>query len=251
MAFVAAPCDATEISAYDMRGCDTVVCLAGGGASAGNLPSASAALRDNALSAEHVAAIATEAGVSRLLLASSIYVYGLASYPHRESDPCAPDTLYGALKVAAEATWRERGGACLRLSHVYGAGDGVEARDGVTERLARCAASGRPFTVCGDGSQTVDFVHVDDACSAIVRTLEAPEIPLVMNIGGTVLSIGDLVHAFQTVAPGLRVERGVDMAHPERCLDATLAASVIGWSPSTPLDAAVVALVKRFTGESP
>lgn len=245
-AHVAAPCNATEISPYDMVGRDAVVCLTGGGASAGDLPSASAALRDNALSAAHVAAVATEAGVPRLLLASSIYVYGATSRPCREVDPCAPDTLYGALKVVAEAVWRERGGACLRLSHVYGVGDGVEVRDGVTERLARCAAGHQPFAVHGDGSQTVDFVHVDDACEAFVRALEAPAIPSVINVGGTVASIGDLVRAFQVAAPGLRVARGAGVVHLERRLDASLAASAIGWFPRASLDDAVAALVARF-----
>lgn len=175
---------------------DAIVHLAGGGAPGGNLGDATAALRDNAESAAQVARCAPKG--CRLLLASSIYVYGTGARPFRESDLLSPDTLYGQLKAVAEAVWRQRGGLSLRLSHIYGAGSGIDfGRDGVTERLARAAAGGAPFVMHGDGAQQLDLVHIEDACDAVALALRAESLPPALNIGGGApVTVAELSRAF-------------------------------------------------------
>ena len=176
-------CDVRGLTAVGLRDIEAVVHLAGGGAPGGLVEHPTEAIRDNVDSAIHVVHAARNA--KRLLLASSIYVYGSIERPARESDGTAPDTLYGAMKRLAEAVWHEAGGTALRFSHLYGVGSGVDfRRDGVSERMARAAVGLGAFSLHGDGSQRLDLVHIDDACEAVARALVAPELPPAINIGG-------------------------------------------------------------------
>lgn len=199
-----------ELAAEHAAEADAIVHLAGGGAPGGQSSDAAAALRDNVESAAHIASIAPPG--CRLILASTIYTYGTGSRPFVESDTLRPDTLYGQLKAVAEAVWRQRGGTSLRFAHIYGVGSGVDfGRTGVTEKLARAAVGGSPFEMHGDGSQRIDLVHIDDACSAVEAALVAPELPPAVNVGGGAVAVADLVRAF-----------GVDIAalHCQSCGDA-------------------------------
>lgn len=209
-----AEADVHALPADWMRQAKAIVHLAGGGAAGGQSADAAADLLDNIGA---VACVAQQAPPgARLLLASSIYVYGrnCELCPFRETDTLAPDTLYGQMKAVAEALWRQRGGTALRFAHIYGAGAGIDfGRDGVTERLARAAAWGAPFTLQGDGSQRVDLVHIDDACDAVARALLADgglrafgvslDAESVVNIGGGApVMIRDLAQAFGVDALG-------------------------------------------------
>ncbi len=58
------------------------------------------------------------------------------------------------------------------------------------------ALAGEPLTVSGDGSQTRDFIYVEDVVAAILRALEAPGLHGVYNIGsGTETSIATLAQS--------------------------------------------------------
>lgn len=228
-------CDVRGLTAGNVPGVEAVVHLAGGGAPGGDLTDAREALRDNVESAVHVADITR--GASRRILASSIYVYGQAARPLRECDPIAPDTLYGQLKSVAEACWQQAGGSALRFAHVWGAGSGVDfGRDGVTERLARAAAGGRPFTAHGTGEQQLDLVHIDDACVAVQRALEAEELPAAVNVGGGDgdSRINHLIYCFDRAAGAeIPVARtGSGGAAASRCLSIDLARRALGWAPT-------------------
>lgn len=251
--------------------CDAIIHLAGGGAAGGAMPDAAAAHRDNVETAIHIASIAPKG--CRLILASTIYVYGTGPRPFCETDPLAPDTLYGQLKAVAEAIWRQRGGTALRFAHIYGAGSGIDfGRDGVTERLARAAVGGPPFVMQGDGSQGIDLVHIDDACEAVARALTAQDLPPAVNVGGGApVTVADLARAFGVSAYRDSTQIGIKyegtsirsaFSHPGRqqdgsvrfyesfkpavdprnvrapsvrALDIALAAQVLGWAPRVTL----------------
>lgn len=211
------PGDVRSLTRAGLRSIEAVVHLAGGGASGGKLYDPAAELRDNVEGARHVADIVPPS--ARRLLASSVYVYGTTPRPAKETDPLAPDTLYGQLKAIAEALFQQHKGTALRLAHVYGVGAGVDLqRDGVTERLARAAAGGAPFVLQGDGSQRIDLVHVDDACDAVARALTAEHLPPAVNVGGGApVAVADLARAFG-VDPCIHaahvIEEPMDLTQP-------------------------------------
>jgi len=93
-----------------------------------------------------------------------------------ESTPMRPLTPYGATKAAAEmlcSAYTESYGlptCAVRFTNVYGHGMG--AKDTFVVRLMRAAASQRPVTIYGDGLQERDYLHVDDATSALLNAAD-------------------------------------------------------------------------------
>ncbi len=114
--------------------------------------------------------------VRKIVAASSASVYGDACYlPMDENHPFNNRTLYGAGKIANEQMLRayhEMFGlnyVVFRYFNVYGPRMDLE---GVyTEVLIRwldAIDAGQPPLIFGDGTQSMDFVHVDDVARANV-----------------------------------------------------------------------------------
>jgi len=123
---------------------------------------------------------AREAGVKRVVAASSASVYGLADvFPTPETHPpYNDDTWYGASKTFLEGmlrAYRAMYGleyVALRYFNVYGPRMDLHGR--YTEVLIRWMeriARGEPPLIFGDGHQTMDLVHVEDVARANLRAL--------------------------------------------------------------------------------
>jgi UDP-glucose 4-epimerase len=199
---------------------------------------------------------ARAAGVRRLLFASTIQVYGTSrdfGRPYRESDAATPDDLYGAVKEAAEHIWTGLGaGTALRIANVYGAGCGVDLGiQGAVERFARAAAAGGELTLHGDGTQRIDYVHVDDVVEAFHQALQVESPPPVVNVGGgEPISISML--AERCIAAGRSLGRAPTLSRkegktwPDRSLDIHLAATRLGWQPRVPMADGLSDLVRMM-----
>src|SRR5439155_14812055 len=116
-----------------------------------------------------------QAKVRRVVAASSASIYGLAEeFPTDESHhPYNNRTLYGAAKVFNEGLLRSFNDMyglnyiALRYFNVYG--PRMDVFGVYTEVLIRwmeAIAAGRPPMIFGDGTQTMDFVHVKDVARA-------------------------------------------------------------------------------------
>ncbi|MBK9005414.1 MAG: NAD-dependent epimerase/dehydratase family protein [Anaerolineae bacterium] len=144
-----------------------------------------------------------DVGVRRVVLASSGAVYGdLADQPLTESFTPAPRSPYAVSKLSAEYYVRTIGGlwgietVSLRIFNAYGPGQHLPAsHPPVVPHYLRQALRGGTLVAHGDGSQTRDYVYVDDVVSALVASATAPNINgLVINVGsGTETSIKDLI----------------------------------------------------------
>ena len=60
----------------------------------------------------------------------------------------------------------------LRLFNVYGQGG-----KGLIGNLVKSRDTKTPFKLYGDGKQTRDFIHVDDVCEAIIKSLAPIDLP--------------------------------------------------------------------------
>lgn len=118
---------------------------------------------------------AVKTGVSKVVAASSASVLGLAeSFPTTEAHhPYNNRTIYGAAKTFNEGLLRsfnEMYGldyVALRYFNVYG--PRMDVHGVYTEVLIRWMeriAAGEPPIIHGDGTQTMDFVHVHDIARA-------------------------------------------------------------------------------------
>ncbi len=117
---------------------------------------------------------ARQAGVQRVVLASSCAVYGdSANLPLREEEACAPLSPYAASKQVTEiyagvySRLYHMQVTALRYFNVYGPRQSPDsAYAAVIPIFIKRWLSGQAPTVYGDGSQKRDFVYVEDVVRA-------------------------------------------------------------------------------------
>ena len=154
----------------------------------------------NVVGTMNVLVAARDAGVERVVNASSSSVYGTVAYlPFDEHHPLRPVSPYGVSKLAAEHY-------CRVFTEVYGISTislryftvyGPRMRpDLAVPRFSKRLLRGIPPVIFGDGEQTRDYTFVDDIVEANVRLLD-PRVELkgqAINIGSSQrISINDLV----------------------------------------------------------
>ena len=126
-------------------------------------------------------------GTSRFVSASSGASLGAVDPPYHEELPAHPVSPYGASKVAGEgycsAYYRTFGvdTVALRFGNVYGPLSGH--KNSAVAKFIRRARNGEGIEIYGDGTQTRDYVFIDDLVRAI--TLSAT----VEGVGGEVFQI--------------------------------------------------------------
>jgi UDP-glucose 4-epimerase len=143
------------------------------------------------------------AGVKKVIAASSSSVYGEASYlPTDETHPFNNDLFYGAAKVANEQHYRafhKKYGldfVAFRYLNVYGPRQPYQAAymDVIMHFLNRIDADEGPI-VRGDGSATVDLVYVEDVAKANMLALKSPVTNEFFNVcSGVETTIKDLAY---------------------------------------------------------
>ncbi|SMH39597.1 UDP-glucose 4-epimerase [Rathayibacter oskolensis] len=200
--------------------------------------------------------------VGRVVAASSASIYGLATrFPtHERHHPYANDTIYGAAKAFNEGMLTSFGAmsglpsTALRYFNVYG--PRMDVHGLYTEVLVRWMErieSGVPPLILGDGSQTMDFVHVDDVARANVIAATAGR-DGAFNIGsGVETSLLDLARTLLHVMESdLEVEfapaRTVNSV-TRRLADTRAARDELGFAADVDLESGLRSLVHWWRGE--
>ncbi|MWV49742.1 NAD-dependent epimerase/dehydratase family protein [Rathayibacter sp. VKM Ac-2803] len=200
--------------------------------------------------------------VGRVVAASSASIYGLATrFPtHERHHPYANDTIYGAAKAFNEGMLTSFGAmaglhsTALRYFNVYG--PRMDVHGLYTEVLVRWMErieSGVPPLILGDGSQTMDFVHVDDVARANVIAATAGH-DGAFNIGaGVETSLLDLARTLlQVMESDLEVEfapaRSVNSV-TRRLADTRAARDELGFVADIDLASGLRSLVQWWRGE--
>jgi len=211
---------------------------------------------------ETVAAI--EAKVRKVVAASSASAYGLAvDFPTTEAHhPYANDTLYGAAKVFLEGLLRSLHAmngldyVALRYFNVYG--QRMDIHGVYTEVLVRWMErieAGTPPLILGTGSQTMDFVNIEDVARATLLGAVTDVTDEVFNVAsGTETSLLDLAHMLLKVMgrEDLDIEfgpeRGVNKV-PRRLADTSLAKQRLGFEAEIGLEDGLRRLVDWWRAE--
>jgi UDP-glucose 4-epimerase len=177
-------------------------------------------------------------------------------YPTAEVAPVAPASPYAASKVAAElylASFRSLYGLdCTHIapSNVYGPRQDPHGEAGVVAVFARAMLAGRPTRLFGDGTNTRDYVYVDDVVDAFIRAAGPDGSGLRFNIGTGVETSDRALHS--AVAAAVGVADDPTFAPPRlgdlrrSCLDASQARSTLGWSPQIALAEGLRRTVEYF-----
>jgi UDP-glucose 4-epimerase len=211
----------------------------------------------NVLGSLRVLEGARRGGARKVVFATSgAAIYGEPGprgLPVKESAGYRPVSPHGVAKTSVAgylAAYRELHDleyTALALASVYGPGQSPASTSGVVAILAGELVAGRPGTIHGDGTQTRDFVYVDDVIDALARAAERGS-GLTLNIGtGVETSIRSL-HARVAAAVGVKATPTHGPARPgevsRSSLDPGRAALHLGWEPWTSLDTGVAATVE-------
>jgi UDP-glucose 4-epimerase len=200
--------------------------------------------RTNVLGSVALAKAAAGNGVRRLLFAGSGgTAYGEpdpADLPVDEDYPPRPTSPYGVAKRSVEdylVTFTELYGletVSLRLGNVYGPRQDPHGEAGVVAIFCTRLLTGEPVVVYGDGTQTRDYVYVDDVVEAFLAAAAEPRVVgRRLNVGtGVETSVLELYAALRQVTgfgpePSFAPERPGEMHRIG--LDVRRAEELLGW----------------------
>jgi len=200
---------------------------------------------------------AAEAGVKKLVLASSAAIYGNdPTVPKVETMTPEPLSPYAATKLEAELHAAFYAGhmglptVCLRFFNVFGPGQNPHsAYAAVIPAFIEQALQGRDLVIHGDGGQTRDFIAVRDIVSALRFAAAEPQAVGVCNCGyGESLSIKDLAEkiiALSYSASRIRhePERPGDVRHSRAAVEKLRG---WGWQPVSSLDQGLAETIADF-----
>jgi UDP-glucose 4-epimerase len=211
----------------------------------------------NVLGTIRVAQAVARAGCQRILFASTGgAIYGEQdAFPAAEDHPARPVSPYGTAKLCAEAylaMFERLGGppaTCLRFANVYGPRQDPHGEAGVVAIFGRRMLTGQSITIFGDGSQTRDYVYVEDVARAHLLALEAGQ--------GGAFNIGTGVETdVNRLAEQIRLASGWQQAPvyaPARpgeqqrsCVDPARAGELLGWRPQVDLSSGIARTIQAF-----
>jgi UDP-glucose 4-epimerase len=202
---------------------------------------------------------ARQAGSRKVVFASSGgTIYGTpdpSDLPVDESHPQHPISPYGVAKKAVGDylyAYRELHAlefTALALANVYGPRQDPHGEAGVAAIFAGRLINGEPCNIFGDGTQTRDYVFVDDVVDAFVRAADRGS-GLLANIGtGVETSVNEL-YASMAAAVGVDEPARFAPARPgelaRSSLDPGRAGLYLGWKPWTDLDTGTAAVLDWF-----
>jgi UDP-glucose 4-epimerase len=199
-----------------------------------------------------------DVGVRRVLFTSSGAIYGnQAEQPVKEDAVPHPRSPYAVSKLAAEYyihTIGELWGietVSLRIFNVYGPGQYFPAMlPPVIPNFLRQSSQGGTLVLHGDGSQTRDYLYIDDAVTALGSAITAQGVNrMTINVGsGRETSVRDLVRLVADITggkPEVIYNPRVDGGPNRLCANIKLAKEKLNFSPTTSLETGLRLTLER------
>ncbi len=217
-------------------------------------------IETNVLGTTLLAQAAAEAGARRFVNTSS----GGAMFgeppviPADDETEPRPQSFYGASKVAAELYLQiiqaETGMsvASVRPANIFGPWQDPHGEAGVVAIFTRRMLRNEDVVVFAPGTDTRDYVYVDDVVSALVLAGDAPRGEMCVVGTGVETSTLDIFHALARLtgyerAPVMGPPRPGDI--PRIALDARRAREAWGWQPAVTFEDGLARTVEAFREE--
>jgi UDP-N-acetylglucosamine/UDP-N-acetylgalactosamine 4-epimerase len=193
---------------------------------------------------------AADAGVKRVVYASSSAVYGDGgNHARREDEELRPLSPYAAGKIGNEVYARAiadshgMGSVGLRYFNIYGPRQNPSGGyAAVIPKWISAVLAGDIVEIFGDGGQVRDFCHVSDVVQANIRaalTDDSAAVNEIYNIGsGNAVTLNDLLAMIaaatgRDIAPVYHAARAADIRIS--CADITKAHEKLGFIPAVTL----------------
>ena len=244
-----------------VQGIDTVFHLAA-------LPSVPRSIRNPQASNEsnvtgtlNLLVAARDAGVRRLVYASSSSVYGdtevLPKVETMKPDPLSP---YAFTKLAGEYYCKifnriyNLETVCLRYFNVFGPWQDPQSQyAAVIPKFITELKNDKPPVIYGDGEQSRDFTFIQNVVNANLLAAEVPDAPgNIFNIAcGERITVNFLVEKLaqimgKNIKPIHSDKRQGDVKHS--LADITLAKNILGYSPAITIEEGLEKTVKWYAG---
>jgi len=251
--------DVSQIRSY-LDGADVIVHLACTTHPATSMASMVFDAETNIVSSLRLFDAAAEAGVRRIIFASSGgTVYGSPTYlPTAEHAPTAPLCAYGASKLAIEnylSLYPDIQGISLRVGNPFGPWQFRGSTIGVIANFLNAVHAGRQVDVWGDGSIVRDYLYISDVADAYTQAIDQKNITSgAYNVGsGIGRSITDIIQTINIVtgrklAVNYLASRKFDV--PKIVLDSSKLYKCTGWRVSTTLEAGITSMWHKLLDES-
>ena len=228
-----------------LAGCRAVFHLAG--ASDVNQVAADpvGAVRLNVEGTARVLECARQQECERVLLASTVWVYGATPGDGERAEDATVDLaraghVYVSTKLAAELlvhSYREMYGQHYTILR-YGIPYGPRMREElVVARFVQAVLESRPLTIAGTGEQQRNYVYVEDLADAHVRALAPAAAGQVLALeGGTPVSVREIAETVQQLIGPVPVHYAParDADYQGVSVSNRTAKELLDWSPETP-----------------
>jgi len=211
----------------------------------------------------NVLVAAKDAGVKRVVYASSSSVYGnTLKLPKREDMPANPISPYAISKYTGEQYCKVfmliygLETVALRYFNVFGPRQNPASQyAAVIPIFINAVLNGKPITIHGDGEQTRDFTYVENVIQANLLACHIEDIAgKIFNIAcGQRISINQLSQTIKTLmgAPNHPViytgARPGDVKHS--LADISKAKSILGYEPKVKLEEGIEKTLVYMTGK--
>jgi UDP-glucose 4-epimerase len=217
--------------------------------------------RLNVVGTVNVMQACVEAGARRLVFASSGgAIYGDTDLlPTPEDYPAAPASLYGAAKQSGEiygGVFSDLYGlefVALRYANVYGPRQDPHGEAGVVAIFAERLLRGEQPVINGDGTQTRDYVYVDDVVRANLRAMDAEVVGAYNVATSRETDVNAIFQILASACSSTAAPRHAPAKAGEQrrsCLDIRRAAQHLGWSPAVSLEDGLRRTVDWFRASS-
>jgi len=241
------------------RGCDIIVHFAANTGVGPSVENPRADMLANVVGTFNYLEAARINGINRFIFASSGAPAGEVEPPIHEELPPHPVSPYGASKLAGEgycSAYKRTFGVdtvMLRFGNVYGPGS--IHKSSVVAKFIRRALAGEALEIYGDGTQTRDFIYIDDLIDAVILAAKVP------GIGGEAFQIassrettvGEMADHLMNKLKEVGIEN-VQLINAESRLgdvkrnfsDTSKARNRLGWQPRIRLDEGLSKTIAYF-----
>lgn len=197
-------------------------------------------------------------GVNNFIFASSGASAGITEPPIHEELATHPVSPYGSSKLAGEgycSSYFHTFGIstnCLRFGNVYGPRS--KHKSSVVAKFISQAINGEELEVYGDGSQTRDFIYIDDLVNAIMKASNSNKGGEIFQIAtGQEVTLNELVKLLTKILddsiqckPKIKYGNKREGDVLRNYSDTSKAYSILGWRALTKLEDGLIQTVKDF-----
>jgi len=213
---------------------------------------------NNIISALNVLEIARTAKIPRLIMASTVHVYGDSPIPFKEDEPARPSRPYETSKTATDLiaqSYADTYGLPVlipRFVNIYGPGDPNMTR--IIPKTVTTIINGKQPTLWG-GRATRDYLYIDDALRAYDLLGKISDTQIERNrifnfaTGRPVTAkqlIETILKQMDASVPIRKVEEAREHELLRQDVSFRKATSVLGWTPKTDLVAGLTQTIAWY-----